>query len=235
VERETETQEVSAELTRSGIYTFAEAALLIGAPEQRIRAWIKGWPRRSAPAMVQNDLGIVDSHIAFSFANLMELRFIAFFAKEVPLNTIRDIMDEVRAQIRTRHPFATKTVFHTDGKKIIAEAARRSGASSLFDLKSKNFEMGGVVYQSLKKDVIYDPHGDARAWFPRRGIAPNVIIHPRIAFGRPTLRDEGIPTETIADAVKAEGSIDKVAALFEISKHRVKEAVAFEDQLQRAA
>jgi uncharacterized protein (DUF433 family) len=49
------------------------------------------------------------------------------------------------------------------------------------------------------------------------------------------LRGEGIPTEAIADAIKAEGSIDKVAALFEISKRRVEEAVAFENQLQRAA
>ena len=67
----------------------------------------------------------------------------------------------------------------------------------LYDLKSRNFELRGIVYQSLKEDVIYDPKGDAEAWFPRRSLAPNVIVHPRLAFGRPVLRTDGIPTEAV--------------------------------------
>ena len=95
--------------------------------------------------------------------------------------------------------------------------------------------MTEIVYKSLKDDVVYDPHGNARAWFPRKDLAPNVIIHPVIAFGRPSLKDLGIPTETIAAAWSAEGSFDAVAALFEISKARAKEAVAFEKDIRRAA
>jgi uncharacterized protein (DUF433 family) len=87
----------------------------------------------------------------------------------------------------------------------------------------------------LKEDVIYDPQGDAEMWFPRRELAPNVIVHPRLAFGRPVLRNTGIPTEAIADAFKAEGSIDTVAVLLDVSKRHVQEAVTFESHLRQAA
>jgi uncharacterized protein (DUF433 family) len=166
----------------------------------------------------------------------MELRFVAFFeAAEVSMREIRSIMDEVRAQIHRPHPFATDIVFKTDGSKIVAEIARKNGISDLYDLRSRNFELGDIVYKSLREGVEYDPKGDARAWFPRRLLAPNVIIHPKLAFGRPVLRGSGIPTEAIAEAMRAEGDAETVAELFEISKKRVQEAVAFEAELRKAA
>ena len=230
-----ETKAVS-DLGRSGIYSVSEAAALIGTSRQKIRAWIDGWPKSGAPAIIENDLGWVDDRLAFSFANLMELRFVSVFVKaKVKIHAIRAVMNEVRAELHRPHPFATNIVFRTDGKKIIAETAHRNGVTRLYDLKSRNFEIGGIVYQTLKEDVIYDPKGDAEAWFPRRGMAPNVIVHPRLAFGRPVLRDTGIPTGAIADAMRAERHIDTVAELFEISRRRVQEAVAFETQLHQAA
>lgn len=66
-------------------------------------------------------------------------------------------------------------------------------------------------------------------------MAPNVIIDPRLAFRRPVLKGAGIPTEAVAEAVRAEGSVDAVAVLFEISRKRLQEAVDFESHIRRAA
>ena len=223
-------------LLQTGIYTATEAAALLGVPSQKIRAWVQGWPARDAPPMLDNDLGYVDGRLAFSFANLMELRFIAFFsANDVSVRQIRAVMNEVRIAINRPHPFATNIVFKTDGSKIVAEIIRKNGATHLYDLRTRNYEIGGVVYKSLKDGVVYDPQGDAIAWFPRRKMAPNVIIHPKLAFGRPVMRGSGIPTEAIAGAAEAEGSVESAALLFDISKKRVEEAVAFEAMLRRAA
>jgi uncharacterized protein (DUF433 family) len=106
--------------------------------------------------------------------------------------------------------------------------------ADLYDLRSKNYEMGLIVYKSLKEGVVYDPRGDAQAWFPRRKFAPNVILHPRLAFGRPVLRGRGIPTEAIANAARAEGSVEAAAELFEIPISRAREAVSFEEHLRAA-
>lgn len=227
---------VGPDLARAGIFTAAEAAALLGVSASKIRAWVSGWPGSSTAPVVENDIGWMDNKLAFSFANLMEIRFIAFFENAgVRLPEIRRIMDEVRNEINRPRPFATNLVFKTDGERIVAEVATKSGIKSIYDLKSRNFEMREIVYRSLKDDVVYDPKGDARAWFPRKQIAPNVIIHPSVAFGRPVLKEQWIPTETIADAWQAEESIDMVARLFQIPEARVKEAVSFEQNIGRAA
>lgn len=221
---------------RTGIYSVSEAAELIGVPPQKIRAWVDGWPGTERAPVISNQLGWVDKQLALSFANLMELRFIAFFAGAgVRINEIRRIMDEVRTALHQHHPFATNVVFKTDGRKVVAESARRNGVKDLYDLRSKNFEIGVVIYKSLKDGVIYDPKGDALAWYPRQKVAPNVIIHPSLAFGRPVLKGRGIPTAAIANTARIEGSIEAAAAIFEISNSRAKEAVEFEERLRRAA
>lgn len=219
-----------------GIFTVSDAAALLGVPKQKIRAWISGWSGASAPPIVENQLGWLDGHLAFSFSNLMELRFIAFFeAAGVKLREIRCIIADVRNELARPHPFATDIVFKTDGRKIVAEIAHKNGVSNLFDLKTKNHEMKTIIYKSLKDGIIYDPHGNAVAWFPNKSIAPNVIVHSRLAFGRPTLKGSEIPTAAIAETAAAEGSVAIAAELFEIPLKRAEEAVAFEKYLRRAA
>lgn len=223
-------------LMTSGIYTVSEAAFLVGATQQQIRGWVSGYPRRKLPPLIQNELGTLDDRIALSFTNLMELRFIAFFVNAgVHVWHIRAIMDDVRDLLNHPHPFATQQVFRTDGRKIVAEIGFKHSGKQIYDLRSKNYEMRSVVLETLKDDVIYDAEGVARAWYPRRHFAPNVIMHPRFAFGHPILRDSRIPTRALASAVAAEGSVRSVAEWYEVPESQVREAVWFETALRKAA
>jgi len=222
-------------LLESGIYTIPQVAALVEAEERFVRIWVAGHSGKQY-AVIENQLGKVDGKIAVSFTNLMELRFVATFAKAgVSLRAIRAIMQEVRDTLQHPHPFATRTVFKTDGRKIVAEIAQRNGVDNIYDLKSKNFEMHVVVTKSLKGDVEYDPEGDAVCWRPRPKLAPNVILHPKFAFGRPVLKVSRIPTETIAQAVKVERNAKAVGFEFDIPEKQVREAVRFEQHLQQAA
>lgn len=222
-------------LIEIGIYTIPEAAELVSAPPRALRVWVEGRKDKQAP-VIDNQVGRIGRTVAVSFTNLMELRFVSEFSKAgVRLNGIRAIMDEVRDILKHPHPFATKTVFKTDGKKIVAEIARKNGVQVIYDLKSKNYEMHVVVLKSLKENVIWTPAGDAIAWYPRPEFAPNVIIHSRHSFGRPILRASKIPTETLAEAMAAEGSAKTVSQLFCVPEKQVREAVSFQRHLQHAA
>lgn len=222
-------------LLETGIFTVSEAAHLVGAHQQRVRGWISGYPRRHIGPIVDNELGYVGEKLAFSFTNLMEVMFIAFFENAgLKLQHIRAIMHEARGALEHPHPFATKTVFLTDGKRIIAEITEKHGGQKLLDLKSRNWEMRPIVYDSLKKGVIYDPSGIAVAWKPRPETAPNVIIAPKFSFGQPILKESRIPTRTISQAVAAEGGIRAVAQWFEIPQKQVIEAHKFELSLRLA-
>lgn len=223
------------DLLEIGIYSIPEAAELVRAPQASVRVWVEGHTGKQDPVII-NQLGRVGEKTAVSFANLMELRFIARFVEAgVNLREIRRIMAEARDTLRHPHPFATGTVFKTDGKKIVAEIARRNGLMLVYDLRSKNYEMPTVVMKSLREDVVFDPQGDAIEWKPRPKIAPNVIVHPRIEFGHPVLKRSNIPTDTVAKAVEVERSAQFVADIFEIPLRHVREAVKFEENLAKAA
>jgi uncharacterized protein (DUF433 family) len=224
------------DLLEIGIYSIPEAAELVSAPQASVRVWIEGHTGKQEPIII-NQLGRVDSKTAISFANLMELRFVARFIKEgVKLQDIRKIMAEAREILKHPHPFATKAVvFKTDGHKIVADIARRNGLNLIYDLKSKNYEMPTVVMKSFREGVIFDPQGEAMQWTPRPKIAPNVIVHPRIEFGHPVLKRSNIPTYAVAKAVKVEGSAQFVADIFDLPVRHVREAVKFEENLAKAA
>jgi uncharacterized protein (DUF433 family) len=223
------------DLLEIGIYTIPDAAELVGAPQASVRVWVEGHSGKQDP-VIDNQLGRVGGKTAVSFANLMELRFISRFVKAgVRLHEIRSIMNEARTTLQHPHPFATRTVFKTDGRKIVAEIARRNGLMLVYDLKSKNYEIPSVVMKSFLDDVVFDPQGEAIEWTPRPKIAPHVIVHPRIEFGHPVLKQSNIPTEAVAKAVRVEGSAQFVADIFDIPERYVREAVKFEEHLAKAA
>jgi uncharacterized protein (DUF433 family) len=61
---------------------------------------------------------------------------------------------------------------------------------------------------------------------------PNVIIDPRIAFGRPVIAPQFVPTETLFALWKAEdGNYRAVADWFHISREQAEESVEFEMRL----
>jgi uncharacterized protein (DUF433 family) len=225
-------------LLSTGIYTVAEAAALLGVTKRRARGWVAGYEGTQRSPLIENELGPfgrVNGRLAFSFANLMEMKFIKFFEDAgLKPSYIRSIFDQARRELHVPHPFATKAVFRTDGMKIMEDIVSSSGMV-LYDLKTKNYEMRTVVIDTLMDDVVYNAAGNARKWYPRQHLAPNVIVHPHLAFGRPVLRDSAIPTRTIFDAVKAEGSVRAVATWYDVPEKQVREAVRFEDELRKAA
>jgi uncharacterized protein (DUF433 family) len=57
------------------------------------------------------------------------------------------------------------------------------------------------------------------------------ILDPTRAFGQPIATDFGAPTTTLADSVKVEGSVERVANIFEVAVSVVRDAVKFEESL----
>lgn len=224
------------QLVRGGIYSIDETSALIGASTRQVRGWLSGCGGDRPPALVTNDLGIADHRLSISFFNLIELNFVAFFVRAgIRMAVIRGIMSEVRETLSTPHPFAHEIVFQTDGKKIVARIADKRGVKRIYDLRSKNYEMHDIILRSLKADIVYDATGMARAWYPRKRIAPHVIVNPRFSFGEPVLTSRLVPTHAVVSAVKAEGGVEEAAEIFDIPAKFVREALRFEDSLRRAA
>ena len=226
----------SADLLDIGIFSVSEAAALLRVSPQRVCGWAFGYASTRGTPILKNDLGSIDGRHAVSFASLIEMDVIRRFAGVgVSIKSMRSMISEARELVDSDHPFATDLVLRTDGKKLFAELARTTGDRGLYDLKDKNWAMYDVVIQSLKSDVVYR-NGVATHWFPRRTVAPNVVVHPHFAFGAPCLWGHFIPTFTIAEATKAENdNLEAVQEWYGITEDEIHEAIRFEHTLHPQA
>jgi uncharacterized protein (DUF433 family) len=220
-----------------GLYGLTESSRLLNVPARNIRRWLRGYNYRlhgeakSMPPLWEPDLPQADEHLELSFRDLIELRFVsAFIDAGLGLHTVRTCLDYARQCVENDRPFSTRR-FQTDGKTIFLESLERSGDAKLLDLKKHQYEFKDVVARTFK-DLDIEDDAVAR-WRPYRG-RDTIVVDPQRAFGQPIAAKSGVPTIVLADAVRAEGSIQRVAKLFEVALGVVRDAVAFEGALRAA-
>lgn len=230
-----------------GIYSRAEASRLLGMTAQRISRWVCGYryswtldgavQRARQPPVIKTDLPRLDSALAISFLELMELRVVkAFIDLGVPLQTVRVAWDHARAAFRTEHPFANRRVYVDEGRIFMPTDDRRP-LSAVLEVSSRRqpFQLiAGRIFLQSAEDVDFNRQTRlARRWWPL-GLGTPIILDPRIAFGAPVVESTGIRTEIIALYARGR-SPSQVANAFEIDDNRVRAALRFETQLRRAA
>jgi uncharacterized protein (DUF433 family) len=220
-----------------GYYTVPEAARLLEMSARSINRWLGGYyyadhgKRVSMEALWTPQLPRIDGHVEIGFRDLIELRFVHAFVKAgLGLKTIRLCLEYARECVDDERPFSTRR-FRTDGRTIFLDTLNQHGSNELLDLKRHQYVLARVIESSFK-DLDIDSATVTR-WRPFRG-KPSIVIDPTRAFGQPIAARTGVPTATLADAVKAEGSIERVVRLFEVSSQVVRDAVNFEKRLLAA-
>ena len=226
----------SAEVIPLGIgyYTVPEASRLLRIAPRNINRWLAGYKYEqhgktsSMPPLWTPELPGVEHHLELSFRDLIELRFVnAFMDAGLGLKTIRVCLEYAKDCVSDPRPFSTRK-FRTDGKTIFLESVERAGDAELLDLKKHQYVIK-VVIEKTFKDLDIEDDAVAR-WRPYRG-KKTIIIDPKRAFGQPIANSSGVPTVALVDAMKAEGSIERVAQLFVTAKSAVQDAINFEKSL----
>lgn len=221
-----------------GSYTAPEAARLLKTSPLNVNRWLRGYTyrrsgeeRRMPPLWTSQHIE-VQEHLEIGFRDLIELRFVtAFLDAGVGLLAIRNCLQYARECAHDERPFSTRR-FQTDGRTIFLESIERAGETKLLDLKKRQYVFRQVIERTFK-DLDIEDDTVAR-WRPFNG-KQSIVIDPGRAFGQPIASEFGVPTIALAEAVEAEGSIEDVARLFDVSIGVVRDAVQFEDGLKRAA
>lgn len=219
-----------------GVYTLAEAARLLGGGvgPKVLRRWLYGYGYRHAekkfeqpplwPAQYQYD---PDEPAIIGFRDLIEARIVRGLRNlGIGLQSIRVCMDRAREIIGDDHPFSS-TSFRTDGQRIFLEITTDVEEPKLLDLKRRQMVFRRIVEPTFV-DLDFDAAAAVRWW-----LLPNkrtIVLDPAVAFGQPIVAGYGIRTRTLANAVKAEGSVDRVSKLYEVDRQLVRDAVAFESR-----
>jgi uncharacterized protein (DUF433 family) len=162
---------------------------------------------------------------------LIELRFVnGFVHAGLGLKTIRQCLNYAKLLVDDHRPFSTQR-FQTDGRTIFLDSVQGDGESELLDLRKRQYAIKHVIEKTFK-DLDIEDAAVAR-WRPFKG-KDTIVIDPKRAFGQPIAAAYGIPTVALADAVKAEGSVDRVARFFDVNPSIVRDAVNFENALLAA-
>jgi uncharacterized protein (DUF433 family) len=213
-----------------GLYTVPMVAKLLGERPRVVQSWLEGYVNSDAEPIIKRQLPQIDGKTVFGFLDLVEAKFVKHFCDlGLSPQSIRRVANKLRQKHNEDHPFATDKRFRTDGRKIFLEVAETDEERRIIDVMSENFVMASVIDQSLFDSILY-AKDLAYRWQPNPQL-PLIVLDPKIAFGKPVIKDVWTPTHTIYSTFKVEGSEEVVAEEFNLQMDAVKQAVAFERSL----
>lgn len=221
-------QDMSDTAFGKGIYTVPEAARMINMPARNLRRWLGGYEhhgKQEAPLWRPQHQVEHDEAIVIGFRDLIEARIVNSLREmRIGLPTIRKCIARARDLVGDERPFSTRQ-FKTDRKSIFLEIWREVGEPELIDLKSLQGVFSRVVAPSLT-GLEFD-HEAASRWWLLDG-KRTIVADPERSFGQPIVAESGIPTRRLAQVVKAEGSVDAAAKLFDIRPRLIRDALEYE-------
>jgi uncharacterized protein (DUF433 family) len=206
-----------------GIYTFPEAARLVGLRTQRVREWFRGRPARQP--VFQPDYEPVAGDTAISFHDLVDV-FVAGQLREhgVPLQTLRKVYAKLQAAFNVRHAFCRKELL-TDGKEVFYTGLDSAGREEIVEVLSRQRVFPRIIKPFLKRIDYAQATNLARRW----RIADAVVIDPEICFGKPIVESAGIATAILAAAYETnDRDAGLVADWYNLHPDQVLSAVRFE-------
>jgi hypothetical protein len=211
-------------------YSVLEAASFIGQPPSTIRRWALGNPRnyhgtrRLDEPLIAVD-GDLHSDWPISFLNLLELRFLAAYRKQVPLQAIRSALDYAADQLGEPRPLLT-VKFKVYGRELFMNFAE--GDPQLVNASRSGQLVWPEAVEGLFESIEYDPSDDvAVRWWPLGTDVP-VVIDTRINAGQPSTARSAVRTIAIASRRREGYDVASISADVTASSDEVEAALQFE-------
>lgn len=210
-----------------GVYTAPEAARMIGMGAPTLRRWLTGSSNEAPLWRVQHEQ-IEDEHLLLGFRDLVEARIVNRLRQlGLSLQSIRTSLARARELVGDERPLSTRH-FKTDGRTLFLQMMDGVDEPLLFDLRRRQGVFHRMVAPTLA-DIDYDDHAADRWWL--LGGKRTVVADPTRSFGSPIVAEHGILTVRLAQAAKAEGSVEAAARLFAVRPSSVRDAVHYESSM----
>lgn len=213
-------------------YGIPEAAGYLRLPVSTLRAWLLGQRYRAGnqPKFFKPVIDIADrKERQLSFINLVEAFVLAGIRREheIPLPKVRKAVDYLRRTFNTTRPLAHEQ-FETDGVDLFVEKM----GSLIGATQEGQIQMRDIIRDRLER-VHRDPKGvpEKIVLFPARREkteSADVVIDPRLSFGRPVLDRFGVRTAILAERFDAGDDIDVLAREYSAPPEAIQNAIRCE-------
>lgn len=211
------------------LYSFGEAARLLGLNASKLRRWVDGAVvagRRYEPVIRAASTG----EPLLSWGEFVEAGFLREYrARGVSLQQLRPTISALRLRFDTEYPFATHPPFIGEGRRLVLEVQQETGIDErLYVVVSRGvgqYVLSPVAEAFLDK-VEFDPQWEIARRMRPLGASSPVVIDPERSFGQPTVR--GVRTETIAELFLANESVSDIAEGYDLTEIEVQAALRWE-------
>jgi uncharacterized protein (DUF433 family) len=213
-------------------YGIGEAAGYLRLPVSTLRSWLLGQRYRAGeqPKFFKPVIDIANrKERQLSFINLVEAFVLAGIRREheIPLPKVRKAVDYLRRAFNTKRPLADEQL-ETDGIDLFVEKM----GSLIGATQEGQIQMREIIRGRLER-VHRDPKGVPQkiVLFPARpdkAGSADVVIDPRLSFGRPVLDRLGVRTAILAERFDAGDDIEVLAREYEAPPEAIQNAIRCE-------
>ncbi|MHB1251789.1 MAG: DUF433 domain-containing protein [Acidimicrobiales bacterium] len=232
-------ERMDASILDRELYDESLAARTLGVPQSTLHWWLEGGVRRNRrydPVLRSTPTG----SRAVTWGEFVEARYLREYRRTlgVPLTGLRSFISYLRDELGVNYPLAYARPWVGPDRHLLVKAQEIAQLPT--DLWPAIFEPhSGITMllpeaeQFLTRVEFDDPViGPVVRMFPAGKSSP-VVIDPELRFGSPTV--VGVPTEVLAEQVRAGDLIEAVAEDFDLSLDIVVAALNYENSMQLIA
>lgn len=219
------------DLRETPAYAVGEAAGYLRLPLSTLRAWMLGqrYQVGGTPKFFKQVIEIADRKgRLLSFINLVEAFVLAGIRRkhEIPLPKVRNAVDYLRRTFNTPRPLAEER-FQTDGVDLFVDKV----GALIGATQEGQLQMREIIRDRLKY-VHRDPKGvpEKIVLFPARSRSAkgDVVIDPRLSFGRPVLDGLGVRTAILYERFMAGEDVPDLARDYDAPPEAIENAIRCE-------
>lgn len=219
------------DLRETPAYAIGEAAGYLRLPLSTLRAWMLGqrYQVGGTPKFFKPVIEIADRKgRLLSFINLVEAFVLAGIRRkhEIPLPKVRNAVDYLRRTFNTPRPLAEER-FQTDGVDLFVDKV----GALIGATQEGQLQMREIIRDRLKY-VHRDPKGvpEKIVLFPARSRSAkgDVVIDPRLSFGRPVLDGLGVCTAILYERFMAGEDVPDLARDYDAPPEAIENAIRCE-------
>lgn len=216
------------DLLERPVYGVAQVDRLLGLPGGTARRWIDGYQRsgKRYPPVVRPEPTGSD---LVTWGEFVETRLLSEYRNAgVPLVRMRPAIEQLRERFHPRYPLAHAKPF-VAGRELVLEVQKEVHLDSKLQLVVVR---NGQLMLAPQAEHFYsaadfsnDEAGFVERLRPMTEVR-EVVIDPLRQFGEPVVRS--VPTEIIAEQLRAGETMEGLAALFELPPQLVEAALRYE-------
>lgn len=223
-----------SELLDRILYSIPQVDRVLGLTGGTARRWIEGYERggRRYPPLIRTE---VSGEELITWGEFVETRLLSEYREAgVPIVHLRPAIEKLREEFDSRYPLAHARPFlDVEGRELVMRAQTDVGLErplQLVVVRNNQLVVADRARQFVEsveyKDDIVErlhPAPDLR----------EVVIDPLRQFGEPVVRS--VPTEVIAEQVRAGDPPEMIMDLYELSRKQVDAALRYELLRAKAA